>query len=321
MPVKIQHPKASLPRPTKRPEIARRARRAPRPAEEVAVVTVYFNPCGYRSRFENYVRFLDSMGRQQIDVSTIEITAGLDSSQLTYYPNVTTVQSSSVLWHKERAINRMVELLPAQFSKVAWVDCDLLWPRAGWLAEVSELLEDYPVAQLFSEIVLERPDGSDGLTRPSWAAARAAGDPRVNAMPPGGAWAARRELFSHFGGLYDRLLSGGADCLTAAAFDEDLNPPLLERCNDAVTKDFQRWATPVARYVRGDVGCLNCTVRHLWHGERENKQYRERMKTLLEFDPETDIQLNKSGLWEWATEKPSLHDGFRKYFQQRKEDG
>jgi hypothetical protein len=33
-----------------------------------------------------------------------------------------------------------------------------------------------------------------------------------------------------------------------------------------------------------------------------------------------DIKINENGIWEWASDKPELHEEVAEYFEERKED-
>ena len=61
---------------------------------------------------------------------------------------------------------------------------------------------------------------------------------------------------------------------------------------------------------------------HLWHGNPVNRQYGERDTILRQhhFDPSVDLRLNEHGVWEWASDKPELHQAVSEYFFARKED-
>jgi hypothetical protein len=86
---------------------------------------------------------------------------------------------------------------------------------------------------------------------------------------------------------------------------------------------YLRWAQPFAAAVEGQIGCVPGTALHLWHGDPANRQYSSRNVVLQRhnFDPATDLRLNDTGLWEWASDKPDLHREVRAYFTSRREDG
>lgn len=287
---------------------------------DLCAITSYYNPCGYESRRRHYDAFVAGCEAEGVPLFTVEVATGKGEWQL-QGENVLRVRSHSVLWHKERSLNVLATVLPAYFTKIAWVDCDFLWLRRGWHREASRMLDSLPVVQLFSEMVWDTREGKPGLLRPSFVSRNPKPGTYV-ACCPGGAWAARRELWTQFGGLYDRFVIGGADELAAAAFNRAFHAcPVLHAISDTVRADYFDWALPVSRWVNGRLGMVDVKVRHLWHGEKQHRQYQERMKAMLDFDPHGDIRANADGLWEWASEKPAMHAGFVEFFRRRREDG
>lgn len=95
-----------------------RPRRAPpvRGRERLAVITSYFNPCGYRSLRRNYQRFAQDMQDQQTDFFTIELAHRDQAFLLRPGPRVLQVRASDVMWQKERLLNVLIRRLPDHFE-------------------------------------------------------------------------------------------------------------------------------------------------------------------------------------------------------------
>lgn len=121
---------------------------------DLAVVTSYFNPCGYRLRREHYDRFAENLDRQGVPLFTVELTIRDRPAVLRQYPNVRILGSDQVLWHKERLLNLLIRSLPSRFDKVAWIDADVLLQDPDWPARLQEVLRRVPITQLFSELLL-----------------------------------------------------------------------------------------------------------------------------------------------------------------------
>jgi hypothetical protein len=139
---------------------------------------------------------------------------------------------------------------------------------------------------------------------------------------PGFAWAARRDLLARHG-LFDRNVVGAGDTLMVLAMYRWWDDPFIERHNDAMLQAFHQWGEPFYREVGGQVGFVEGSVLHMWHGRLTNRRYIERLELLRneKFDPYLDIATGPNGIWEWATKKPALHFAVRNYFDQRQEDG
>jgi hypothetical protein len=54
---------------------------------------------------------------------------------------------------------------------------------------------------------------------------------------------------------------------------------------------YLQWALPFNKRIAGRIGCLSGTIYHLWHGERNVRDFRNRHKLLENFDPYSDIQI------------------------------
>jgi hypothetical protein len=303
-------------------------------ADDLWILTSYFNPVGYRTRLLNYEMFRRSMVGSGLHLTTVECAFGDDAFQLPSSPDVIRVRARDVMWQKERLLNLAIERLPARCAKVAWLDCDLLFENPRWAVLTSELLERHRVVQPFRTPVRWMRDGSV-WAGDQWAlgyVAACAADPgavrggdRVRHGDPGMAWAARREVLKGHG-LYDRSILGGADHFMAHAMFGDVE----SRCIDSMLgigtpyrSDAEDWGRRFHAAVGGDVAHVPGAVFLLWHGDYEKRLYRERREELLSlgFDPSTDLRLGDSGCWEWATDRPELHRWVRDYFAHRDEDG
>lgn len=132
----------------------------PRPAppmrgrERLAVVTSYFNPCGYRSLRRNYQRFAQDMQDQRAALFTIELAHRDQAFLLQPSATVVQVRANDVMWQKERLLNVLIQRLPDHFDQVAWVDADVRFENPNWRADASAALDDTPIVQLFAKAAL-----------------------------------------------------------------------------------------------------------------------------------------------------------------------
>jgi hypothetical protein len=142
----------------------------------------------------------------------------------------------------------------------------------------------------------------------------------------GFAWAARRDVLTR-NGLYDSCIAGGADHFMAHAFTGEFD----SRCHEVLfggrrsrhREHAAEWARGVYADVRGEVDSVPGVALHLWHGAPTHRQFTSRYVMLAEnaFDPGADVRVSPEGCWEWASDKPLLHQQMRAYFLARAEDG
>lgn len=297
------------------------------------VITSYFNPEQYRSRYANYICFTRSLHEKSIPCLTVECAFGEQPFQLPASPSIRRTRTTSVLWQKERLLNSTLKDLPPWVQKVAWIDADVLFENAEWYNEASCLLDQSSVVQLFERII-RLPQGRisyDGKGE-SWTSfcAKRLRDPGCERHGwdrhghTGFAWAAQRGVLDACG-LFDLALPGCGDHLMAHAFVSDLDSRCIETMVGIGTplhRAFVRWGK--AYQQRGcRIGNVSGTILHLWHGETKNRNYNLRCQELkaLRFDPRTDIKLSAEGCWEWTGNNPSLERWANDVFAWRKEDG
>lgn len=184
----------------------------------LAVVTCYFNPCGYRRIRRNLERFLASLRMQHSDLYSVELALDQDDWILPAGPFTVRLRGSRArhsLWQKERLLNLLIERLPDCFDAVAWIDADLLFLDPEWPGRTLVELGRQSVVQLYSRVHFTDADGRIGSTLPS---ASEVARSRLSGQYgcPGGAWAARRSVLAD--GLYEANVIGGGDSAQLAAW-------------------------------------------------------------------------------------------------------
>ena len=304
-------------------------------------ITSYFNSMGYSHRRTNFQHF-----RQKLNAPLLAV-------ELAYGPNfeladqdadlLIRLRGHSILWQKERLLNLALKALPRNCRKVAWLDCDIIFDAPDWIQSASTLLDKFTIVHLFSRVDYLAKDCIPGagdnagiieFSRPSFGSLVSSGsnpadciaasfDRRAGTSTPGFAWAARREILDRHG-FYDATILGGGDTAMAAAVTD---------CGDTVVKyhymnkrqqeRYDTWAKPFSKSSRGEIGFLDGTIFHLWHGNIQNRRARKRHEGLqqFQFDPYADISIDPNGCWRWNSEKPEMHEYIRQYFQSRQEDG
>jgi hypothetical protein len=289
----------------------------------LAVISCFFNPCGYRVPRENYLRFSDQLALQNIPHYSIELAFDCVPFFLTAGPTLLQYRTSHVLWHKERLLNLILSYVPKEFDKIAWVDTDVLFADPSWADCTSKLLEQYPIVQLFDSAVFLGKTGQP-LVRIEGVASTVSGGGRLTdryAGHTGLAWAARRSLLSRHGFHDIRILGGGDSDMVVAMYGK-WDDPYLDDGGPVFREHRLAWMMRFAQDVAGHVGYVPSSVFHLWHGPIENRQYLERSRLLAEyrFDPASDVRQTPEGLWEWTGTKPELEQKVRMYFIKRRED-
>jgi hypothetical protein len=304
-----------------------------RPAPDVAVVTSYFNSHNYASKRQGFELFRRSMERSGVPLFIGECAFGEEPFELERSSSVFQFRCDDVMWQKERLLNLTIDRVPDRYTKIAWVDADILFTNPAWIVETSERLEDTPVVQPFSHAVRLRPrettDFGGGERSRGFCFTRAA-LPSLARLRyhihghTGFAWAADRQLLSDIG-LYDAAIVGTGDHLMAHAFSGDFGSACLQvvlGASSGFLDHFRGWAQHAWGRVGGRLGHVGGAVLHLWHGETANRGYARRYRELtgLGYDPAVHLRGDPGALWGWSEEGAYLADWTMRYFDNRRED-
>lgn len=308
---------------------------------EIWGVTTFFNPSGYLNKSENYRRFRQGLVDAGLPLLTVELTFGDRPFELDASDAQLLVQrrTTDVLWHKERLLNLGISQLPASCDKVVWLDADVLFERDDWVGRTAQLLERYVMVQPFSRSVrLKRgetalpgcevtlPIGSaehellHGIAYGVMAKGHGALDRYLVHGHSGYAWAGRRAVLQKHG-LYEANILGNADLNIAHAMFGGPDYVKTTRFSPKARAHLSRWATGFHEDVGSSVGFVDGTLLHLWHGDKKNRLYDQRLTVLKEhdFDPERDLSFDPQGVLRWSSDKPQLHAWCERYFDIRQE--
>jgi hypothetical protein len=299
------------------------------------VITTFFNSENYRTRAENYHRFMDALDRSGVPCLTVECAFGDAPFTLPAGDRVLHRRSPSVLWQKERLLNVALRALPSTCRYIAWIDADVLFDDPAWFRQTARLLDDTPVIQLFDSFV-RLPKGDDsyrGVYEDKWVGFCA----QVKQVPgceregwyshghTGFAWAARREVLDACG-FFDLCLTGSGDHLMAHGFLADFNSRCIDHMiglDTPLHREYVRWAETASSLTGGRLGFQEGSLSHLWHGDLQHRRYHERSQEMkvFAFEPSVELRVAADGCWTWAGSNAPLKEWAHRLFADRREDG
>ncbi len=302
---------------------------------KLAVITTYYNPSRYQTRRVNFDTFRNHMKESGVQLLTVECTFGDEPAELEQSVDVLHLQADAVLWQKERLLNIAASKLPKDVDAVAWIDGDVLFDNPNWVQETLVALDESPIVQLFTQCLRQTQDGTIGAVpdvSESFASV-------MNRFPEsmslgrydihghtGYAWAMRREIFEQVG-LYEHAISGSADHFMAHAIFDDYNFCIENALmhDDVQISHLKAWGERFHAFTQGNIGFVQGQIRHLWHGDKQHRNYFKRMHdiTTLGYNPWTDLVIDEGRPLEWANpnKTPELVNYFLGFFDSRKEDG
>jgi len=109
-------------------------------------------------------------------------------------------------------------------------------------------------------------------------------------------------------------------CAATHCFDELMQ---RHRMNEHERRRYISWAKPYYEAVRAETAFLDTDIFHLWHGDivrRQKGRARDGFRR-FQFDPSSDVAIDRNGSWRWNTDKQKMHDYVREFFAFRMEDG
>lgn len=153
---------------------------------------------------------------------------------------------------------------------------------------------------------------------------------------PGLAWACNVTAGNAVGWLLDGCILGSGDWHMAHALVGAMTEQstLVGTMQGHGSQEFKHpayshylldWQTKCERWIKRDVGFVDMTVGHWWHGKYKDRKYGSRgvILTSNDYNPYTDIKYDAHGVLQLETHDPRqmrLRDQCRAYFQERNED-
>lgn len=311
------------------------------------VILVISNQNRYRRRWELFRQCYERLLREpNVRVTVVELAFGDRPHEVTEADNPRHVQvrTNDELWHKENLFNIGRIHVPGDAEYICMVDADTLFMRHDWVQETIHKLQHFPIVQMFSHALMLGPKDHPESTHESFAYAYRKSipsfDPKRPASPlpfgeygkihfkTGLAWAYRRETLDALGGLLDMCIIGSADWHMAASFMGMVEASFpvyaqLDECK-AYKRMIESYAQNAYEIVQGQVGYVDGTLAHYYHGSMADRRYGERWAITKVFNP--DIHLTRDyknhGLLQWTplARRSAVSDQLREYFELRQED-
>jgi len=298
---------------------------------DMAVLLVYFNACSYKNLERNLRLTLKSLQDAEIPVFLVE---HLFKDQEPIFPeNGTTIfntRSDSYMFYKENLLNWLMPKVPPQYTKFYMMDCDLIFEKATWYDDVSNLLDTHDVVQPFQEAIWLRSDlKTVSAKRVAIVYGNCLGHTlNLSDYHPGFVWAFRRDFIEPLGIFDFNILGSGDTILASAAIQKNYLESYWRKCN--IEDNCNSTYNYINHFDKVRTTYYpNQTVYHLWHGSNKNRKYHIRYELLQAYCLENNIttykvffELITYGLYEYNIMiREVLNNTLLDYFQSRDEDG
>lgn len=270
------------------------------------------------------------------------------------------LRTKDELWLKENAIGVAVQRLPHDWQQVCWIDGDVHFVRPNIIGEMIHKLQHFDFIQPFShardvgpnyELLPENYPHADGIGFVhAWVTGSILnkndpaqklkvirhnqfnyvggyglqGPPRVW---PGLAWACTRRAWDAVGGLPDYHVWGGGDWVAGHALIGKRDGMIRNDLHENYINAAESFLQSCERHIRRNVGVVEGTVLHHFHGKKPMRGYDKKHKLLAEigFDPTRHLKRDWQGLWQLNDLGDDsfikLRDTMREIAKERNEDG
>ncbi len=262
-------------------------------AAKLDVIAVISNPARFDKRYKLFTEFCERMEREP-EVRLLKVELQQRSRCFVTDAQVQLV-SKDEIWYKENLINIGVQNLPKDWEYMAWIDADIEFQNKNWAQETIEQLQTYDIVQLFSHAIDLGPRGETMIVHTGFSYLHVNGEPMNNYLPnspyknghTGYAWACRKSAYNKIGGLMDFPILGSADAHMAMAFIGKVERTLHPKLNKNYKELCKIFEERCVRHLKYNIGYVNGTIIHNFHGNKADRQYATRWQILLEhnFDP------------------------------------
>lgn len=283
-----------------------------KPSKDMAICLVVFNPSKTKRILMNYFYTKTQFELQKLPVFTIELVY---EGQTPEIPDAFHVYSKSIMFHKENLYRILETKIPKKYTKLAFLDSDVIFNDPTWYSKTSKLLDDYDIVQPF-EIAhwMDLTYTTVELSRKT--VLRMHGNFWDFNYHPGFAWCMKRSWYN-YAGFFDYAVSGSGDTLSSAAWLKKKFPPGFQSLPKAIKYEYSKFlnkSSPKITYLK------DTQIFHLYHGSRDNRQYAVRHKMLdVNHDILDLIKRNSDGVFEWR-HVSKWNPLFLEYFNSRKDD-
>lgn len=276
---------------------------------DMAIGLVFFNPARSKRMLMNYLYTVEKLKLAKIPYYTLELVFHKQEPEIR---DAFHVWGMSHMFHKERLCTLLEAKIPWYYSKVLFMDADILFGNNSWYSDVSSALSTHDVVQPFTTAVWMDITYTKAMQKRESVVYMDKTKTYDHKLHPGFAWAFRRQWFRKVG-FFQYGITGSGDTLSTAAWlsvkfpATYLKPALVPAYNE-----FNQLPKP-------RMTCIAGSVYHLWHGTHQNRKYVDRHAMLDGIaDVRKIMRPNWSGVWEFSVR--GMSEKLLTYFLQREDD-
>lgn len=288
---------------------------------DLAVGIVYFNCIKSKRLLMNYLYVVEKLKIANIPVFTLEMFEEHPEIKDAFH-----YKTNFILFQKERLCFLLEKHIPKHFTKLVFMDSDLILDNSNWYNELSHKLDFFDVIQPFSKALwLDITYTKIVKQRPSIVFFK-----KFNILNntfgnggyhPGYMWGFRREWFNNVG-FFQYAVLGGGDSFSMIGF---LNSHPLLFFKEYFTQ-LKCMYSSLHQYLLSfknntpRICNLDSNIFHLWHGSPTKRAYVSRWNILKSIsDIRHILSIGSNGLFVLKY-NPTLMKQIKMYFLNRQDD-
>ena len=291
--------------------------------KDICVAFCFFNACGYLRPLQNLLFFENKLKAAKIPYYSIEMVIG-DQPPMLANPTLR-VYSKSSMFYKEALWNRLEKEIPEQYTKICFLDSDIIYQRADWLDSLSVLLDRHDIihpfyilrylVMTFNEL---KEDTLSPIITMSYIARQKITNNSIKRTAPGLGWAIRRSFFKKIGGFFDKNLLGGSDQVFCGCIMKKLD--MIQSTIHPLIKELSITYFNRIYNLEYSASYFYCETLHLYHGTFKNRQYQSRENIIRNISESWNKVYTENSDRFWELNDSKINDVFHEYFINRYED-
>jgi hypothetical protein len=296
-------------------------------SKDICIAVCFYNPLGYKNSLSNIKTVLLELEKTNIPVYIIELIYPGQVASLPY-SNVV-VKAETVFFVKENLWNILEKHIPDRYTKIIFMDSDILCSDPKWIDKISDKLNKCKVVHgseilhkdIYRDNIYEKVYTTEYTRHSVVKAIKNNHMFDFNDVHPGFNISIDRNFYHKINGFFEEAPGTSGDTLFWACFTEQ-NPYCAGFfCAPRFKETKQKYISYKENITKlssiKDIDFLeNNWCLHLYHGSIKKRNYGEQDK----FIPGLyTITKNSYGVIEINIKHPHIKD-MRKYFESRSED-
>lgn len=297
-------------------------------SKDICIAMCYYNPLNYKNSLNNIKCVLNEFKKTNIPVFLIELIYSNQKPSLPY-SNIT-VKAKTVFFVKENLWNILEKYIPDQYSKIIFMDGDVLCSDPNWVDKVSSKLDSKKIVHaseiLYRDIyrnnIHENVSNNDNTKESVIKGLKTEGRLDFTKNHPGLNICINRNEYHRIGGFFEEAPGTTGDTLFWNCFSNEDKPYCLgffcaPRFKDTREKYLLYQQNVIKSISLHEIDYLeNNWCLHLYHGNINNRKYGYQDK----FIPGPyNLYKNEYGVIEINIQHPTIKD-LKQYLESRSED-